>query len=120
MNENIHKYLCVFCKNFIFGANVIRLAANLNNHNLENHPMESANWTGSGIIFSSHYVGPASPNVNWEPNKVFDRGDVIVDTRQSEPLRAPRREYTEPHGTSENRFMTEEGRRVLADLKVKW
>lgn len=115
MNENIHKYLCFFCKTFIFGADVIRLASNLNDHNIKNHPMESSNWTGSGVIFSSHYIGPVAPNVNWDPNKQFDRGDIVVDSR-----RGPRPEYTEPHGTTMDRHMTPEGRRVLETLKVKW
>jgi hypothetical protein len=114
VNENIHKYECFFCKTFIFGANTIRLASNLNEHNQNNHPMESSNWTPSGIVMSSHYVGPASPNVNWEKDKPYDRGDVVVDTRK------PRPEYTVPHGTNENSRMTPAGYKVLAKLGVKW
>ena len=115
MEDRCHKYLCVFCKAFIFGADVMRLANNLNEHNKKNHPMESSDWKGSGIIFSSHYVGPATPNVNWEPNKTFDRGEVVVDTR-----RGPREEYTKPHGTTENRHMTPAGYAVLKKLGVIW
>src|SRR5271156_5472509 len=65
MSDLCHKYLCVFCKCFIFGATPVRLAANLNDHNNDKHPMESHDWTGSGIMYSTHYSGPSTPNVNW-------------------------------------------------------
>ena len=72
--------------------------------------MELSNWTGSGIVFSTHYTGPATPDANWKP-----QGDVEI-----EPLRKALPAYTTPHGTSENRYMTEEGRKVLKTLGVVW
>ena len=115
MSDLCHKYLCVFCKCFIFGATPARLADNLNEHNIKNHPMESHDWTGSGIGYSTHYSGPSQPNVNWTAS-----GDIEVEPARLTSTRGPRREYTISHGTDENRYMTPAGRAVLKTLGVLW
>jgi hypothetical protein len=115
MSDLCHKYLCVFCKCFIFGATPARLASNLNDHNYDKHPNESHEWTASGIGYSTHYSGPSTPNVNWTAS-----GDIEVEPARMTSTRGPRKEYTEPHGTDENRYMTPAGRAVLKTLGVIW
>lgn len=90
----VHRYECIECAVFLFGATATELATILNNHNRRLHVTESDMWTPAGIIFSTHYSGPT--------------------TAQSAP--GPRPEYIVPYGAR----LTEDDRKFLADMLVRW
>ena len=61
MADTTHKYLCAYCKQYIFSPSPLALAAAVNTHNTCLHPMDFANWTATGIVLSACYSGAPGP-----------------------------------------------------------
>lgn len=97
-SDLIHKFMCVYCKNWSFGDTATILAQRVNDHNKFHHPMDYSKWDADAVVRSVNYRGPATP---------------------SSPGALP--EYLVGHGTSPNSpHLTEDDRQFLAKARVKW
>lgn len=102
--EEVHKYYCLDCCIYLFGASAARLAIVLNGHNKDHHPTYSDMWTGINIVRSMHY------NVTG--------GDNLVP--------AVRPAYSTPFAMAEwgnarhEPDITDDDRAMLAKGHVKW
>jgi hypothetical protein len=96
MADIVHKYYCIFCRLYVFGATAARLAIALNQHNDKMHPQAFAGWTETSLVHSHQYAGPsatppyldqythskewgdAKPPDITERDKVFLKGNLIT------------------------------------------
>jgi hypothetical protein len=110
MSQERHKYYCSPCKEILFGTNPAALAANVNEHNFERHPMSSCMWNEHSITLSAYYITPEDDGAL---PQLTDGG--------------PRPEYTVPYINKEvwgdakkAPDITSEDIRLLAMNKIKW
>lgn len=114
MFEQYHRYFCPHCQIPLIGKSLTQLCINLNDHNDQKHPGESARWNQTGVRCSMYYDPP-------------DNDSVFSEETPDEA--APRPEYTSPHGTCQNSKnpvdpafprLTPEDLTILKKGKVRW
>jgi hypothetical protein len=93
MAEVVHKYLCAYCKLYVFGETTANLASTVNSHNTRMHPTDFANWTPEGITHSKQYSGlngplpqylkPYAQSKEWgdaKPPDISERDKIFLST----------------------------------------
>jgi hypothetical protein len=122
MPQERHKYYCSPCKEILFGTNPAALAANVNEHNYERHPLSSCMWNEHSITLSAYYINPGDDAGDSTPQLT----DAYI-REQTPYLEGPRPEYIVPYVNKElwgdakkAPDITSEDIRLLARNKIKW
>ena len=98
MSGPMHRYFCVRCDRYLYGADTVELAIELNRHATSFHPADFANWTAGTIVGHVHYSPPP--------------GNILP-------------QYVEPFGTTSRRgsvlsALSEFDKKMLKEAHILW
>ena len=91
MLEPGHSYYCYYCRRFLEGDAPKSLAARVNAHNKQRHPMDYDGWTADNVVHSALYSGPnkaaEKPQLSMQPVRA-DWGNAKEEPKITDADRA--------------------------------